>query len=109
VYGISSKTSGFTLLEVVVALVILSVSLTALIQIQTNYISKNTQNIEKIRGLKPLKEYIYNIPVKEKESQYIVKEKKEPYQFNIYRITYQLYKNNKLILEMYKYEKYEKE
>ncbi len=100
----SHNEKGFTLLEVVVALVILAISFTVLIEIQTRYISLNSENIEKIRALKYMKEYIYNIPVKEKEDNIKVEEKKELYEENVNRITYTLIKDNKPILEMYKYE-----
>ncbi len=106
-YGISSSSQnqqGFTLLEVVVALVILAISFTVLIEIQTRYISLNSENLEKIRALKYMKEYIYNIPVKEREDSIKVEEKKELYEENVNRITYKLIKDGKQILEMYKYE-----
>ena len=51
-----------------------------------------------------MKEYIYNIPVKEKEDNIKVEEKKELYEENVNRITYTLIKDGKPILEMYKYE-----
>ncbi len=106
-FGISNKSQnegGFTLLEVVVALVILSVSFTVLIKIQTRYISLNSTNIERIRALKDMKEYIYNIPVKERNEDVKIEEKKELYEENVNRITYILKKDNKPILEMYRYE-----
>jgi prepilin-type N-terminal cleavage/methylation domain-containing protein len=104
IYNKTQKEGGFTLLEVVVALVILAISFTVLIEIQSRYISLNSENIEKIRALKYMKEYIYSIPVKEKEENIKVEEKKELYEENVNRITYSLIKDNKLILEMYRYE-----
>ena len=102
-FGTSGK-GGFTLLEVVVALVILAVSFTVLLQIQGRYISLNSQDFEKLRALKYMKEYIYNIPVKEKKENIKIKEKKELYLGNINRITYMLFKDGKPILQMYEYE-----
>jgi len=105
VFGIfNNSQNGFTLLEVLVALVILAISFSVLIKIQTRYISLTSSDVEKIRALKYMKEYIYNIPVKEKNKNVKIEEKKELYDENINRITYTLIKDEKPILEMYKYE-----
>ncbi len=104
-FGIfNNSQNGFTLLEVLVALVILAISFSVLIKIQTRYISLTSSDVEKIRALKYMKEYIYNIPVKEKNKNVKIEEKKELYDENINRITYTLIKDEKPILEMYKYE-----
>lgn len=104
-FGIfNNSQNGFTLLEVLVALVILAISFSVLIKIQTRYISLTSSDVEKIRALKYMKEYIYNIPVKEKNENIKIEEKKELYDENINRITYTLIKDEKPILEMYKYE-----
>ncbi len=101
-YGTSSK--GFTLLEVVVALVIFAVGISVLLKIQTQHIIKTSENIEKIKALKPLKEHIYNIPVKEKDKTYNIDEKRSPYDFNLVKITYTVKKGDKILFEIFEYE-----
>jgi len=102
VSGTSSK--GFTLLEVVVALVIFAVSITVIINIQTNHITKIAENLEKVRALNYLKEYVYNIPVKESKKEFKIEEKKKPYEFDLNKITYQVIKGDKTIIELFEYE-----
>lgn len=101
-YGTSSK--GFTLLEVVIALVIFAVGISVLLNIQSKHILKTADNIEKIKALKPLKEYIYNIPVKEKDKTYNIDERRSPYEYNLIKITYSVKKGKKTILKMFEYE-----
>lgn len=56
-----TNNKGFTLLEVVVAVVILSVSLTVIIQIYTNYIKHLRADTEQIESIQKVKRYIYHI------------------------------------------------
>ncbi|NPA51914.1 MAG: prepilin-type N-terminal cleavage/methylation domain-containing protein [Aquificae bacterium] len=102
-YGKSNK-EGFTLLEVVVAIVIFAVGISVLLKIQTQHIVRTAENIEKIRALKPLKEHIYNIPVKERDKSYNIDEKRSPYEYNLIKIIYQVKKKDKIILELFEYE-----
>ncbi len=56
-----ANSKGFTLLEVVVAVVILSVSLTVIIQIYANYIRYLRTDTQQIESIQKVKRYIYHI------------------------------------------------
>ncbi len=101
-YGTSSK--GFTLLEVVVAIVIFAVGISVLIKIQTEHIVRTSDNIERLKALKPLKEYVYDIPVVEKDETYSIDMKKKPAEYDLIKIIYQVKKDKKTVLEMFEYE-----
>ncbi|MCW4573358.1 type II secretion system protein [Venenivibrio stagnispumantis] len=55
------KEKGFTLLEVLVAIVMLVISLSVVIKIYTNYIKDYDAFLQDINDIQQVKKYIYNI------------------------------------------------
>ncbi|MBK3332298.1 type II secretion system protein [Persephonella atlantica] len=53
---------GFTLLEVVIAVVILSLSLTVILQVYANYLRDFKTEVEEIEKLQKVKRFLYKIP-----------------------------------------------
>ncbi len=78
---------GFTLLEVVIAALILAISLSVILKIYTNYI-KDYGSLEKdIKDIQEVKRYIYDIKEEFKEIP-AVKEKYEDTQYGVKKKIY---------------------
>lgn len=95
---------GFTLLEVLVAIVILVVSLSVLIDIQSNYIKRTEEDLIKLQAINFFKKHYYGI---KPEGDFSIKVEKESLPFGVYEIKNKIYdkKTEKEILEIITYEK----
>ena len=78
------KQEGFTLLEVLIAMVILATALSVLIEIQSNYISRVNQSFERLEALNFFKKDFYRLP-KENE-RFSIKVQKEDLPFGIKQV-----------------------
>ncbi len=84
-YGMNRK--GFTLLEVVIATLILAVSLSVILKIYTNYIRNYGSLAKDIKAIQKVKRYIYDIKEEFKEIP-AVKEKYEDTQYGVKKKIY---------------------
>lgn len=96
---------GFTLLEVLIAVVILAVSLTVLIDIQSRYISRVNQSLERLEALDFFKRDFYRIG--KKTEKFIIKTQRKDLPFGIKEVKNIIFdkKTNKDVLVITTYEK----
>jgi len=93
---------GFTLLEVLVALVILSISLTVLLQIQTGQIKEISRSFKRIEALKYYKKLTSGVPV---EKKFVIKVKKIEMPYGFKEVRNEIFEGDKPVLVFYSYEK----
>ncbi len=74
---------GFTLLEVLVAIVILAVSLSVLLDIQSDLISRVDRDYQKLKALEFFKKDFYGL---KKEDTFSIKTEKESLPYGIHQI-----------------------
>jgi len=84
----SGTTDGFTLLEVLVAVVIFAVAFTTLYAIQTNYIKEYSQNQLQLQALQFLKKYQLDKSRYSNHPYFKVEEKTNLYILDIKRTVY---------------------
>ncbi len=96
---------GFTLLEVVVAIVILAVSLTVLLDIQSGYISRVDDAFKRIKALEFFKKHFYGLEVS--NDNFFIKTEKENLPFGIKEVRNEILdkKTEKEVLQITTYEK----
>ncbi len=99
------NSKGFTLLEVLVAVVILAVSLTALLNIQSNYIDRVHQDFQRLEALKFFKKHFYGLKVS--DDRFLIKTKKETLPYSIKQVSNIILfrKTGKKVLTVITYEK----
>ncbi len=99
------KQEGFTLLEVLVAIVILAVSLTVLIDVQSRYISRVSQSYERLEALDFFKRDFYRM--RKKTDRFSIKVQKETLPFGIKEVRNIIFdkKTQKEVLVITTYEK----
>jgi len=86
---------GFTLLEVVIAVLILAVSLTAIIKIFTNYIRDFSYLKGEIKDIQEVKRYMYDIKEENKNFP-AVETKTESYKYSLIKKIY-IYKGKPVL------------
>ncbi len=96
---------GFTLLEVLVAVVILATALVVLLDIQSNYIKRIDTDYQKLEALEFFKRDFYGMG--KEEGKFIVKTEKETLPFDIKQVKNKIIDKNtgKEILTIITYER----
>ncbi|RMA93168.1 prepilin-type N-terminal cleavage/methylation domain-containing protein [Hydrogenothermus marinus] len=94
-FGMSNK--GFTLLEVVVATLILAISLTAILKIFTNYLTDYDFSKNEIEDIQQVKRYIYDIKEEDRDIP-SVEVKSEGYKYGVVKKVY-LYKEKPILFD----------
>ena len=103
--GMKTK-SGFTLLEVVVAITIFAIAFTILIKIHSKHIADFHRQIEKLEAIKYFKIYNYKIPNEIISDKFQITQQTTVIDYGIKQITYSiLNKEKEKILEIKTYEK----
>lgn len=96
---------GFTLLEVLVAVVILAVSLSVLLDIQSNYIKRVDTDFQRLEALDFFKKNFYGLSIQ--NDKFSIKTEKQMLPYNIKEVENKIInkKTGKEILEITTYEK----
>jgi len=104
-YG--KNNTGFTLLEVVVAITIFAIAFTVLLKIQSQHISDMENQLQRLKALQFFKLKVYNISDKSVDTtRFKMKRESKTIDFGIKQITYIISdKQNQKILEIKTYER----